>query len=118
MSSLNLRRNLTLTHTFKGEHHVQYQYYLNGAQNHYIGLAQTETVRQYPHIVLSVPVLRSFSPQPYYQPSPASPAPFVLNTQYKDPAVGPGSAWALTVTNSFHLEPWRTLNTLKYYTTQ
>ena len=29
---------------FAGEHHVQYQYYLNGAQNHYIGLAQTETV--------------------------------------------------------------------------
>ncbi|TCD61973.1 hypothetical protein EIP91_007659 [Steccherinum ochraceum] len=62
------------------EHHIQYQYYLNGAQNHYIGLAQTES--------------------PYFQPSPVSPAPFILNTQYKDPAVGPGSAWALTVTNS------------------
>ncbi|THH29864.1 hypothetical protein EUX98_g4330 [Antrodiella citrinella] len=62
------------------EHHVEYQYYLNGAQNHYIGLAQTET--------------------PYFQPSPVPPAPFVLNTQYNDPAVGPGAAWALTVTNS------------------
>ena len=26
------------------EHHIQYQYYLNGAKNHYIGLAQTESV--------------------------------------------------------------------------
>ncbi|KAI0790705.1 glucan 1,3-beta-glucosidase [Abortiporus biennis] len=62
------------------EHHVEYQYYLNGAKNHYIGLAQTET--------------------PYFQPSPVPPAPFITNTAYKDPVQGPGNAWALTVTNS------------------
>ena len=26
------------------EHHINYQYFLKGAANHYIGLAQTETV--------------------------------------------------------------------------
>ncbi|KAI0082027.1 exo-beta-1,3-glucanase [Panus rudis PR-1116 ss-1] len=62
------------------EHHVQYEYYLNGAKNHYIGLAQTET--------------------PYFQPDPVPPAPFITNAAYKDPALGPGAAWALTVTNS------------------
>lgn len=37
------------------EHHTLYEYNLVGAKNHYIGLAQTETVRQsnfafdYPH---------------------------------------------------------------------
>ena len=29
------------------EHHVSYQYYLKGAANHYIGLAQTETVSEH-----------------------------------------------------------------------
>lgn len=27
-----------------GEHHINYQYFLKNAKNHYIGLAQTETV--------------------------------------------------------------------------
>ncbi|KAK7692806.1 hypothetical protein QCA50_004440 [Cerrena zonata] len=62
------------------EHHVQYQYYLNGAKNHYIGLAQTES--------------------PYFQPAPVPPAPFITNTQFKDPSPGPGTAWAFNVANS------------------
>ncbi|KAI0700911.1 glucan 1,3-beta-glucosidase [Cytidiella melzeri] len=62
------------------EHHIVYQYYLKGAKNHYIGLAQTES--------------------PYFQPDPATPAPFIPNTSY-DPSQAPsGSAWALTVENS------------------
>ena len=28
-----------------GEHAIIYQYYLNNAKNHYMGLIQTETVR-------------------------------------------------------------------------
>ncbi|CAL1707953.1 unnamed protein product [Somion occarium] len=62
------------------EHHIQYQYFLNGAKNHYIGFAQTES--------------------PYFQPNPVPPAPFITNTQFKDPSPAPGSAWALTVVNS------------------
>ncbi|KAI0744238.1 beta-1,3-glucanase [Daedaleopsis nitida] len=62
------------------EHSIIYQYYLNNARDHYMGLIQTET--------------------PYFQPSPVPPAPFVLNSAYKDPTPGPGAAWALTVTNS------------------
>ncbi|TBU39254.1 beta-1,3-glucanase [Dichomitus squalens] len=62
------------------EHAIIYQYYLNNAKNHYMGLIQTET--------------------PYFQPNPVPPAPFIANTAYKDPAFGPGAAWALTVTNS------------------
>ena len=38
--------------------------------------------------------------QPYFQPNPVPPAPFITNTAYKDPAFGPGAAWALTVSNS------------------
>ncbi|KAJ7632168.1 exo-beta-1,3-glucanase [Roridomyces roridus] len=64
------------------EHHVMYQYSLAGAQNHYLGMIQTET--------------------PYYQPSPAPPAPFSVSTSFKDPSSWSGitAAWALTISNS------------------
>jgi len=63
------------------EHHTLYQYSLVGAQNHYIGLAQTET--------------------PYYQPTPAVPSPFSVNSAFQDPTVfSGGSAWALHVASS------------------
>ncbi|KAI0746044.1 beta-1,3-glucanase [Earliella scabrosa] len=62
------------------EHHVMYQYYLLNARDHYMGLIQTET--------------------PYFQPNPVPPAPFIMNSAYHDPAIGPGAAWALVVTNS------------------
>lgn len=63
------------------EHHTLYQYNLHNAANHYMGLIQTET--------------------PYYQPSPAQPAPFSVNTAIGDPNLGnQPSAWALVVQNS------------------
>ncbi|KAF8900746.1 exo-beta-1,3-glucanase [Gymnopilus junonius] len=64
------------------EHHVLYQYNLVGAQNHYMGLIQTET--------------------PYFQPTPTAPAPFSVNPDFKDPSPysSGASAWALTITSS------------------
>ncbi|KAJ7837009.1 exo-beta-1,3-glucanase [Mycena olivaceomarginata] len=64
------------------EHHTLYQYNLVNAATHYMGLIQTET--------------------PYYQPSPVPPAPFTVNTAFKDPSNWSGitSAWALRVTTS------------------
>ncbi|KAI0820033.1 exo-beta-1,3-glucanase [Trametes gibbosa] len=62
------------------EHNIIYQYYLVNAANHYMGLIQTET--------------------PYFQPNPVPPAPFIPNSAYKDPALAPDAAWALTVSNS------------------
>nr|GAT59631.1 predicted protein [Mycena chlorophos] len=64
------------------EHHVMYQYSLVNAANHYLGLIQTET--------------------PYYQPTPAPPAPFTINSAFADPSSFSGitSAWGLRVTNS------------------
>ncbi|KAI0692746.1 beta-1,3-glucanase [Cerioporus squamosus] len=62
------------------EHNILYQYYLVNAANHYMGLIQTET--------------------PYFQPNPVPPAPFITNSAYKDPTLGPGASWALTVSNS------------------
>ncbi|KAJ3543670.1 hypothetical protein NM688_g5834 [Phlebia brevispora] len=62
------------------EHHVGYQYYLKGAADHYIGLAQTET--------------------PYYQPDPVPPAPFITVSAYDPQQIGQGAAWAFTVENS------------------
>jgi len=47
------------------EHHTIYQYNLVHAEAHYIGLMQTES--------------------PYYQPFPASPIPFHVDTRYHDP---------------------------------
>jgi len=66
------------------EHHTLYQYSLVNAQNHYMGLIQTET--------------------PYYQPNPAVPSPFSVNPTYQDPTVFPGgSAWSLHVTTSSNI---------------
>ncbi|KAJ3557789.1 hypothetical protein NM688_g1277 [Phlebia brevispora] len=63
------------------EHHTLYQYNLANAANHYMGLIQTET--------------------PYYQPVPATPSPFSINSAYSDPSTsGQQSAWALAVQNS------------------
>lgn len=64
------------------EHHVLYQYSLVGARNHYMGLIQTET--------------------PYFQPDPAPPGPFDLQTVYDDPTFDHGMtmAWGLWVESS------------------
>jgi hypothetical protein len=64
------------------EHHVLYQYSLVGAKNHYMGLIQTET--------------------PYFQPDPAPPGPFDLQTVYDDPTFDHGMtmAWGLWVESS------------------
>ncbi|ESK92896.1 glycoside hydrolase family 55 protein [Moniliophthora roreri MCA 2997] len=62
------------------EHHVLYQYQLVNARNHYMGLIQTET--------------------PYYQPNPAPPAPFVVNSNYNDPSSFAGGAWAVRIVDS------------------
>ncbi|KAF9567581.1 exo-beta-1,3-glucanase [Agrocybe pediades] len=61
------------------EHHVLYQYNLVNAKNHYMGLIQTET--------------------PYYQPSPAPPSPFSVNSAFHDPSPS-AAAWALNVQSS------------------
>jgi hypothetical protein len=67
------------------EHHVLYQYNIVNAQNHYMGLIQTET--------------------PYFQPNPAPPAPFTVNSTFHDPATAPGipAAWALQVQSSTNI---------------
>lgn len=64
------------------EHHTLYQYSLVNAKNHYMGLIQTET--------------------PYYQPSPAAPVPFTVNSAFHDPTFSSDitSAWALRVQSS------------------
>ncbi|KAH9901618.1 exo-beta-1,3-glucanase [Cubamyces lactineus] len=64
------------------EHQTLYQYNLAGAQDHYMGLIQTET--------------------PYYQPVPAPPAPFSVNSAYHDPSFSSSqtSAWAVHITSS------------------
>ncbi|KII88660.1 glycoside hydrolase family 55 protein [Plicaturopsis crispa FD-325 SS-3] len=68
--------------TGESEHHTLYQYNLVNAKNHYMGLIQTET--------------------PYYQPIPATPDPFTINSAYHDPtfASGSPSAWGLNVESS------------------
>ncbi|TFY54718.1 hypothetical protein EVJ58_g8694 [Rhodofomes roseus] len=64
------------------EHHVLYQYNLAGAQNHYIGVMQTES--------------------PYYQPLPMPPTPFSINDTYKDPSlpIDLTAAWGLYIQSS------------------
>ncbi|KAJ7227583.1 pectate lyase superfamily protein-domain-containing protein [Mycena haematopus] len=63
------------------EHAVFYQYSIVGSQYVYAGMIQTET--------------------PYYQPTPAPPAPFSTNSAWNDPSWGnSGSAWALTISQS------------------
>ncbi|KAJ3932252.1 MAG: exo-beta-1,3-glucanase [Lentinula lateritia] len=67
--------------TFSSEHHSLYQLQLVNAQNHYLGLFQTEI--------------------PYYQPSPESPSPFTSSTTYNDPTTfDSGFAWAVNVVSS------------------
>ena len=70
---------------FYSEHHTIYQYNLVNAKNHYMGLIQTET--------------------PYYQPQPAWPAPFSLNSNFKDPAASDNikSAWAFRSVGSSNI---------------
>ncbi|KAG8762427.1 hypothetical protein FRC12_009041 [Ceratobasidium sp. 428] len=66
------------------EHHVLYQYNIEGSKNVYAGLIQTET--------------------PYFQPSPAPPAPLNINSAYADPSFTNGSAaWALRVQSSSNI---------------
>ncbi|KAJ7915476.1 exo-beta-1,3-glucanase [Mycena leptocephala] len=66
------------------EHHTMYQYSLVGAQNHYMGLIQTET--------------------PYYQPTPAVPSPFSVNSAYSDPSfANANAAWGLNVAKSSNI---------------
>ncbi|KAG2049894.1 glycoside hydrolase family 55 protein [Suillus hirtellus] len=64
------------------EHAVLYQYSLVNAQNHYIGFAQTET--------------------PYYQPSPAAPAPYSTVSTYNDPTFSSSidMAWGMYIQSS------------------
>jgi len=57
---------------------------VQGAKNHYMGLIQTET--------------------PYFQPAPAAPSPFSVNSAFHDPAFnGVSSAWALNVAESSNI---------------
>lgn len=67
------------------EHSTLYQYNLHNAENHWIGLAQTET--------------------PYYQPSPQAPAPFSIKSKYSDPTFDAthGEAWAFYVQSSWSI---------------
>jgi hypothetical protein len=74
------------------EHHTLYQYQLFNTQNIYMGFAQTET--------------------PYYQPSPAAPAPFTVNPTLHDPDFATtcagqsgncANAWGLRIVNSNHI---------------
>ncbi|KAG1748973.1 glycoside hydrolase family 55 protein [Suillus paluster] len=67
------------------EHHVLYQYSLVGAENHYMGLIQTET--------------------PYFQPDPAPPTPFGISQVYDDPTFenGMNMAWGLWVQSSINI---------------
>ncbi|GJJ16246.1 hypothetical protein Clacol_010542 [Clathrus columnatus] len=64
------------------EHSVLYQYNLAGASDHYLGMIQTES--------------------PYFQPSPAPPAPFEINSAFNDPSFPNGltEAWALYIQQS------------------
>ncbi|RDA94979.1 hypothetical protein CP533_0168, partial [Ophiocordyceps camponoti-saundersi (nom. inval.)] len=70
------------------EHNVLYNYLLNGAENVYLGLIQTET--------------------PYYQGNPIAPLPFKPHADYSDPDFGECSAnqpkcarsWGLRVDKS------------------
>lgn len=67
------------------EHNVLYQYHFANAANHFVGVIQTES--------------------PYYQPVPAPPAPFSINSAFNDPSFfsSPGDAWGLYVRNSSNI---------------
>ncbi|KAI0748312.1 exo-beta-1,3-glucanase [Daedaleopsis nitida] len=64
------------------EHHTLYQYNLFNAKNHYMGLIQTESA--------------------YYQPVPAVPAPFSIDSSIHDPSFPSDltSGWAVSITGS------------------
>ncbi|KAJ7184278.1 exo-beta-1,3-glucanase [Mycena filopes] len=63
------------------EHHSLYQYNLQSASNHWMGLIQTET--------------------PYYQPSPEPTAHFPVDADFKDPSFdGVSAAFGLVVADS------------------
>ncbi|KAG2335843.1 glycoside hydrolase family 55 protein [Suillus weaverae] len=67
------------------EHAALYQYSLVNARNHYIGFAQTET--------------------PYYQPSPAAPAPYSTTSSYNDPTFSSSinMAWGMYIQSSSNI---------------
>ncbi|QRV88543.1 exo-beta-1,3-glucanase [Ceratobasidium sp. AG-Ba] len=66
------------------EHHILYQYNIEGSKNVYAGLIQTET--------------------PYFQPSPAPPSPFSISSSYADPTFTNGdAAWALSIQSSSNI---------------
>ncbi|PPQ72918.1 hypothetical protein CVT24_000192 [Panaeolus cyanescens] len=73
---------LTTSPQNSAEHFVLYQYNLVGANNHYMGLIQTES--------------------PYYQPQPAAPTPFSIDTRYNDPQpyASNASSWAVNIEKS------------------
>ena len=80
------------------EHHTIYQYNIANAADHYMGLIQTETVSVRLQSLLPRPNNVS---QPYYQPAPAAPSPFAIDTSLMDPNYpSQQSAWALMVQNS------------------
>ncbi|KAI0755599.1 exo-beta-1,3-glucanase [Fomes fomentarius] len=64
------------------EHHTLYQYSLVNAKNHYMGLIQTES--------------------PYYQPVPAPPSPFSIDSSLHDPTFPSGltASWGLNIQQS------------------
>ncbi|KAG8714106.1 hypothetical protein FRC08_012359 [Ceratobasidium sp. 394] len=66
------------------EHHTLYQYNIANSKNVYAGLIQTET--------------------PYWQPAPAPPSPFSINSAYSDPSFTNGNAaWSLRVQASSNI---------------
>ncbi|KAJ6524176.1 exo-beta-1,3-glucanase [Mycena capillaripes] len=65
------------------EHHVIYQYAFNHARDVWAGLMQTET--------------------PYFQPTPAAPTPFSINTDYGDPEGALSDTWGVVITLSSNL---------------
>lgn len=85
------------------EHHTLYQYRLANAANHYMGLIQTETVCVCHGIDCGQrKLIMRMCMQPYYQPVPAAPAPFSINSNFNDPTFPSGqtSAFAVSISNS------------------
>ena len=83
------------------EHNVLHQYNFAGARDHFLGVLQVCFLNNFR-------LLRSRSLQtesPYYQPTPNPPAPFSINSAYKDPTFfpSPGDSWALFIQNSTNL---------------
>jgi glucan 1,3-beta-glucosidase len=78
-----------------------YQYRLVGADNHYMALIQTETVRAFCFNPIS---FCADYHQPYFQPSPPAPEPFKFDSRFGDPqfplSLNVKSSWALSVESS------------------